>query len=204
MEGSMTQAQLMTLLDQLRQGLVQTNLSGPTLTGLLGPTVSSSTAAAPPPDEPAAPPPPAPDAPAAPPVVSTVAPEAQSLAQEQSWSGFTTPLAPQTVTVAVKKEAIWERLWNRLSSEPVPVVDFSQHLVLAIIAGREEAGDRIEIEDSKADGDTLTVRYRIIAYARPFAAGGDLKAAPKKSTQYLLTVVPRTVTKVTFERLKGD
>jgi hypothetical protein len=198
MEGSMTQAQLMALLDQLRQGLVTTNLSGPPIS-----------AAPPAPDAPAAPA--TPDAPgvstaaaASPPVVSTGIPEAPSVTQEQSWSGTAAPLAPQTVSVAVRKEAIWERLWRRLSPDPVPVIDFGQHLVVAIIAGGEEPGDRIEIADYRTEGDTMIVRYQIVAYAKPFAAEGDLKPAAKKSTQYLLTVIPRSVLKVKFERLKGD
>ena len=194
MEGSLTQAQLMALLDQLRQGLVQVNLSGPPLVGALGPTLAPapvfSTAAAG-------------TFPAAP-VPSTGPPEAQSVAQEQSWSGVSTPLAPQTIAVAVTKEAIWGRLWRRLSADPVPLVDFSQHLVVAIIAGGEDAGDRIEIENYKPEGDTLTVRYRIVSYARPFAVDEGKKAAPKKAAPYFLSAIPRTVLKVKFERIKED
>ena len=211
MEGSMTQAQLAALLDQLRQGLVQTSLSGPPLSTLNPPSASTAApagmdAGAPPPPPTAPGPdasaPPAPETLAPPPVVSTGAYEPPTIAQEQTWSGVATPLAPQTVSVAVKKAVIWERLWKRLSSEPVPVVDFSQHMVVAIMAGAQDRGDRIEIDDYKTEGDTLNVRYRIISYARPFAAEGDQKDAPKKTTQYLLTVIPRSVLKVKFE--KGD
>ncbi|MFI5361938.1 MAG: hypothetical protein ACHQ49_08220 [Elusimicrobiota bacterium] len=207
MEGSMTQSELLDLLNQLRQGLVQTNLSGPPLTTLLGgPIVSSGTAAAPPAasTEAFVAPPVASSATAAVPTASTTTAPTAGGAPELTWSGTAPALSAKTLSVAIKKAEVWSRLWKRLNSDPVPEVDFSQHMVVAIIAGSEEKGDRIDIEDYRSEGDTLTVRYRLVAYARPFDADAGRAAGPKKSTQYLLTVIPRSVLKVKFQRLRED
>jgi hypothetical protein len=211
MEGSMTKDQLQALLDQLRQGLAQVNLSGPSATGSADPAsfavpeFSTGTAPA------AA----APETPLPAPAVaestgeyrtvaaSTAAAETPTLAQEQSWSGTSKPMGAQTVAVAVKSEAIWKRIWGRLSLDPLPVVDFSQHLVIAISVGAEDPGDRIEIAEYKTEGDTLTVRYRVVAEARPFEAAGRRPAA-KAATHFFVGVVPRTVLKVKFDRLRED
>jgi hypothetical protein len=165
MEGSMTQAELAQLLDQLRQGQVATNLSGPPLPSVVpsgpSPTAPVADAAIPPP-----------------PPIEPAGQDDQSVAAEQTWSGTSSPMSPRTVAVAVTKEGNWRRLWSRLSA------------------------DRIQIEEALASQGLLTVRYRPVSYAR-FDPGTARTAAPKDTVPYILEVIPRTVLKVKFEKVKG-
>jgi hypothetical protein len=132
--------------------------------------------------------------------VPPTTPDDSPIAAEQTWSGVATPLSPKTVAVAVTKQATWARLWQRLSPEPIPEIDFTQHVVLAVIAGGADQADRVQIDEAKQSQGVLNVRYRLVSYARPFA--DDAKAAvPKKTVFYLLEAVPRTALKVKFERL---
>jgi hypothetical protein len=189
MEGSMTQAELAQLLDQLRQGQVATNLSGPPLPSVVpsgpSPTAPVADAAIPPP-----------------PPIEPAGQDDQSVAAEQTWSGTSSPMSPRTVAVAVTKEGNWRRLWSRLSAEPIPDIDFTQHIVLAVIGGGADAPDRIQIEEALASQGLLTVRYRPVSYAR-FDPGTARTAAPKDTVPYILEVIPRTVLKVKFEKVKG-
>lgn len=209
MEGTMTKAQLLALLDQLRQGTAQATLTGPSASGSADPAqfaipeFSTGTAPAPTTGTPAAPAAPAESVAASTPTPSSsISAEPASLPQEQSWSGEAKPMGAKTVTLAVKNESIWQRIWRRLSAEPPPIVDFAQHMVVAISVGSEDPGDRIDIAEYKTEGDTLVVRYRIAAVARPFEAARA--PGPKASTHFYLGVIPRTSLKVRFERLKED
>jgi hypothetical protein len=112
-------------------------------------------------------------------------------------------MGPRTVSLTVTNSAIWARLWKRLSPDPVPDVDFNQYLIVAIVAGAKEGGDRIDIDSYRQEGDTLVVSYRIVAYARPFDADAP-KAAQKESTHYFMGALPRTVLKVKFNRIKEN
>ena len=194
MEGSLTRDELAALLDQLRQGQAQANLTGPPL-----PVAPPAQVALPsaPNEEPAAPE----DSSSAPaPVVDE---QPRTVVQERNWSGMARPLAPRTLFFSLKKEGNWRRLWTRLSEEPVPEVDFTEHTIVAIIAGGRVDADRVEIEDFRSLSSVLTVRYRLVAYARPFAVEKK-KPALRKTVPYSLVVIPRTALKVKFERIKEN
>jgi len=192
MDGSLTCAELAALLDQLRQGQAQASVSGPPLTGTV------FTAPAPAPVVSAEP-----EAGAAPPEALQDAEEQpKTVVKEQSWSGVSAPLAKTAAAVLIKDEAYWKRLWQKLSDEPVPLIDFAEHMVIAVVAGREDGASRVEIDDMRSLDAKFTVRYRLIAYARPFGAAAPAAAPAAKSAPYLLIAIPRTSLKVSFERIK--
>lgn len=197
MDGSLTCAELAALLDQLRQGQAQASLSGPP---------PASTAFTPPPPTPAPVATPAADAETgAPAELEDAAEQPKTVVKEQSWSGVSLPLAKGAAAVLIKDEAYWQRLWRKLSDEPVPLVDFAEHMVVAVVAGREDAATRIEVEDMSSLNAGLTVRYRLVSYARPFAPAGEKAApAPARPVPYLLIAIPRTSLKVNFERIKEN
>jgi len=192
MDGSLTCAELAALLDQLRQGQAQASVSGPPLESSVittpAPVVGAEAeAGAAPPEE-----------------LQDVEEQPKTVVKEQSWSGVSSPLAKTAAAVLIKDEAYWRRLWQKLSDEPVPLIDFAEHMVIAVVAGREDGASRVEIDDMRSLDAKFTVRYRLIAYARPFAAGAPKAAAAAKSAPYLLIAIPRTSLKVSFERIKEN
>jgi len=188
MDGSLTCAELASLLDQLRQGQAQASVTGPPLAG----TVFSTPAPQPVTDEAASPPTELQDAEEQP----------KTVVKEQSWSGLSSPLAKAAAAVLIKDESYWKRLWQKLSDEPVPLIDFAEHMVIAVVAGKEDGAARIEIDDIRSLDAKFTVRYRLISYARPFGAGVAAPAPAAKAAPYLLIAIPRTSLKVNFERIK--
>ena len=73
---------------------------------------------------------------------------------------------------------------------------------MGIIAGTKNDADRVGIEEFSSLSSVLTVRYRLITYARPFDAGKPRASVSRKKVPYLFVVIPRTALKVKFERIK--
>lgn len=196
MDGSLTCAELSALLDQLRQGQAQANLSGPPVAG----TVFSTPAPAPVAAEVEA----EAEAPGAPSDLEAedAAEQPRTIVKERVWSGASAPLSKVAAAVLIKDESYWRRIWQRLSDEPVPLIDFAEHMVVAVLAGSEDGASRVEVEDMSSLDAKLTVRYRLVAYARPFGPRVPKAAAPAKTAPFLLIAIPRTTMKVNFERLK--
>lgn len=191
MEGNLTCAELSALLDQLRQGQAQASLSGPPLT---------------------APPPPPSSAPIAkveldkgakpPSDLQNSEEQPKTVVKEQTWSGVMRPLSKTALAVTIKSEADWKRFWPKLSDEPVPLIDFTAHSVIAVMAGKEDGANRIEIDNMQSLADKLTVRYRLVTYVQPFAAVAPKAPPTGKPVPYLLIAIPRTSLKINFERIK--
>lgn len=191
MEGGMTCSELSALLDQLRQGQAQASLSGPPMTLPVVPPTAAPVA------ETATTTSGAPEV-----VVSDEQP--QSVAREKSWSGVAMPLSKAAAALTIKNEVNWKKLWSRLSDEPAPLIDFADHMVLAVLAGGGDSASRIEIDDMQSTGSGLAVRYRLVTYAQPFAVKGAKPEAANKPVPYLLIAIPRTTLKINFERSKEN
>lgn len=189
MDGSLTCAELAALLDQLRQGQAQATVTGPPL----APPILASTPAPVSTTETEESPRPPSDGPEA-------EEEAQTVVKEKTWSGVMPPLSKSAAAVLIKDEAYWKRLWQKLSDEPVPLIDFSAHSVIAVMGGKEDGANRIEIDNMQSMSSKLSVRYRLVKYARPFGAAAP--PAVSKTVPYLLIAIPRTSLKVEFERAK--
>ena len=194
MEGSLSQADLAALLDQLRQGQARASLSGPALEGALASVPTPATLSAVDPDQTGAPPRP-PEEPVEQP---------KTVVQERTWSGNASALAAKPLFFSINQEGVWRRLWQKTSDEPVPQVNFAEHTVVGIVAGSQSNIDRVIIEEFSSMSSVLTVRYRLVTYARPFDVQGSRTAAPKKKVPYLFVAIPRTALKVKFEKIKEN
>ncbi|MBI4061548.1 MAG: hypothetical protein HY403_08970 [Elusimicrobia bacterium] len=197
MDGSLSCAELSALLDQLRHGQARASLSGPPLPGTVVPTPTVAAAAS------------EPEEGAAPPVEleqgeepAAAEEQPKTVVKENTWAGVTPPLSNKTAAFLIKSQANWRRLWRRLSDEPVPLIDFAEHMVVAVLAGGGDAAARVEIEDMSSLGSTLKVRYRLIAHARLFGAESAQAAPASKPAPYMLVAVPRTSLKVHFVKIK--
>lgn len=195
-EGSLSRDELSALLDQLRSGQAQANLSG-------SPLASDGAAV------PVAPAPSAPAAPDEPEALPPAPPEPQAQAPEplealQKWSGDTPPLSSKDATFSVVNDPTWKRLWRRLSMAAAPDIDFSRYMVVGVIAGSASGVDRVEIDGLQPTSATLEIRYRLVRYARPYAVNQPKDAPRGTAVPYLLEAVARTTLKVKFVPSKEE
>jgi len=187
MEGSLTRDELLSLLEQLRQGQATASLSGPPLAG--GPTASvpPGTPPAAEPEKPVAEPPTAPGE------------------EAQEWSGYTRPLSPRMETLSVLDAGRWKKLWARVSDGSVPNVDFSRYRVVAMLAGRGVRADRVEVVELRREGPDLLVRYKLVTYARLGRPNAPpLSDLGENYAPYLLKAIPNDVSRVRFEFVKEN
>ncbi len=112
------------------------------------------------------------------------------------------PLSKTALAVTIKSEADWKRFWPKLSDEPAPLIDFTAHSVIAVMAGKEDGANRIEIDNMQSLADKFTVKYRLVSYVQPFAVGGAKAVPGGKPVPYLLIAIPRTSLKISFEKIK--
>jgi len=193
MEGSLSCAELSALLDQLRQGQAQANLTGPPPSGnyFTAPAPAAPVTSVKP-DKGAAPPP----------GLENGEEQPQTVVTEKSWSGVSVPMSKTSAAVLIRTEANWKRLWPKLSDEPIPLIDFTAHSVIAVMAGKEDDANRIEIDNMQSLSSKLTVRYRLVSYVQPFSGRAAPTAPGTKPAPYLLIAIPRTSLKVSFEKVK--
>ncbi|MBI3288652.1 MAG: hypothetical protein HYZ74_03945 [Elusimicrobia bacterium] len=184
MEGQLSADELKGLLDQIRAGLADVSLSGPK-TG--APATSAGTTAA---------------AAASRRLSSDgAAPVAAAQNVEfapvgNDWSGLSAPLGPKASGVLIGEEKVWRKVWKQVSSERVPEVDFEQHMVVGIFAGKGETRDHAEIEAVEMSLSGLVVRYKFVNYAT-----FNVNKPPRPTVPYRLRIIPRTVVPVSFDQV---
>lgn len=186
MEGQLSPDDLKSLLASLRTGAADVSLSGPT--GSIAAAVAAtavSTASARGPDAPKI------DA-AAPNGVAAEAEEAAPLGTE--WFGFSSPQAPKPSGRVVTDEKTWKKVWRQVQTGRLPKVDFAQHMVVGVFAGKGERADHAQIDAVEMSLSGLVVRYQFIRYAT-----FNVNSAARASVPYRLRVVPRSSVPVQFE-----
>jgi hypothetical protein len=109
------------------------------------------------------------------------------------WSGYTAVFSEkETSTFAVIGEKDWKKLWQSLSEAELPVVDFSQKMVLGIVSASVDRAETIRILSRRRTEEGLTVDYYYIQAPK----GKDIPAAA-----YILKVVGKEAGKINFRRL---
>lgn len=113
---------------------------------------------------------------------------AKTLAPRGSWSATLGGLGKAGGAV-ITNAADWADLWKRVGrAEPLPQVDFSTEMALAVFAERDEARQgSIELLSATEEGGALVVRYR----ARVEAGAGP-------SSPYHAIVTPKSEFPVSF------
>lgn len=90
----------------------------------------------------------------------------------------------------------WTLLWGRLSTGPVPDIDFKTSQVLAVFLGRRPTGGyRVVILDAKETEKALVVSYR------EMLPTSGKPPPPGATAPYALRIHPRTNLPVRFERV---
>lgn len=103
------------------------------------------------------------------PVVTVAAPPATWIASERIAPGVFTSAIAEKRTAVIRDDAAWNALWQehvgQSRSAPLPPVDFSQRMVLAVFLGRESVtcgSMSIEHVYRRSNPERLEVQYRVV------------------------------------------
>ncbi|MFI5345778.1 MAG: hypothetical protein ACHQ51_05335 [Elusimicrobiota bacterium] len=189
MEGQLSADDLKSLLASLRTGAADVSLSGPTLGGgaaAIVPAVSTASfnapASAPRQDV----------APAAP--NGVVADEEETAPLGSEWEGFSAPMSSRPSGQVISDEKTWKKIWRLVQTGRVPKVNFNEHIVVAVFAGKGEKADHAEIQAVEMSLSGLVVRYQFVRYAT-----FNVNSSPRAAVPYRMRVVPRTTVPVQFD-----
>lgn len=180
--GSLTQNELLALLEALRSGQASVSVTQPVV-GV--PTVTPIPGFAPP----------------------LAVGEAPALVETtdaagEEWSGFAAPMFEATQTFVIKNESAFSRIWTRLTNAQKPDIDFKKNVLIAVVAGRKDRADRVEIEGVYKKRDADLIRYRLIVQDRFSQVDGVRRAASRTSVPYLLRAISKAKQAVEFEKIE--
>jgi hypothetical protein len=159
------------------------------------PAAATEPEPAPPPPvhKPAAKPPVADDSlgPANPPVVLHV---------QEDWKGSDSAVTESRLMVIRTAEA-WQKLWTEMAlKDPLPEVDFTKQLVLAVFAGENPAGTSVLLGRIELSDEEVSAPYRIQVPSAPAAVSTSTDAAAAvplaPSHPYLLAAIQRVDKKI--------
>ena len=187
MEGQLSADELKSLLASLRTGATDISLSGPTLgvSPVAAPVAGTTPTRAPDARK-------LEDAHAAPNGVVADGEEYVPLGTE--WSGFSAPMSARPSGLVISDEKTWKKIWRQVQSGRLPKVNFTEHLVVGVFAGKGEKADHAEIQAVEMSLSGLMVRYQFIRYAT-----FNVNSSPRASVPYRLRVIPRTTVPVQFD-----
>jgi hypothetical protein len=185
MEGQLSADELKSLLASIRAGAADINLSGPPTATTPALAVSVSTTPAPVSAGPRIDTPP-------PSGVSPVEDDSAPLGAE--WSGFSAPLAAKPSGQTITDEKTWRKIWKLVRTGAVPKVNFAEHMVVGVFAGKGERADHAEINAVEMSLSGLMVRYQFVRYAT-----FNPNSTPRASVPYRIKVIPRTTIPVQFD-----
>ncbi|OGR78317.1 MAG: hypothetical protein A2X32_02150 [Elusimicrobia bacterium GWC2_64_44] len=91
--------------------------------------------------------------------------------KDQEWSGFTTAVKSATpFFYTVKGKRAWQKVWETLSSEEAPKVDFGEKTIVGIIAGADNKADSVRIIARRQLGEVTVFDYYMTEATGPTPA----------------------------------
>lgn len=117
----------------------------------------------------------------------------------ESWKGPESAIHENRVLVVRTQEG-FQKLWTEMKvSDPQPVIDFSDKVVIAIFAGPFAPGSMVEIGKIEEAGDAMLAPYRINT-AAPATTVSTASAPAIQNFPYMLAMVPRIDRKIKISR----
>jgi len=80
--------------------------------------------------------------------------------KDEEWSGYTNSVkSREPLFYTVKSVKVWAKVWEMLSSEEAPKVDFGEKTVVGIIAGSGNKADSVRILARRTEGESTVFDY---------------------------------------------
>ncbi|HAN03766.1 MAG: hypothetical protein A2X29_08065 [Elusimicrobia bacterium GWA2_64_40] len=108
------------------------------------------------------------------------------------WSGYTEARGKEASTIVIRSKKEWRKLWQTLSNEEEPDVDFGDSMVIGVISGALDRAAAVRLLGSRKTDDGIAFDYYQIETPRGAEAS---KAA------YIFRLYPRSDDKVSFSRV---
>lgn len=116
---------------------------------------------------------------------------AETSEKDREWSGYTNSVkSPSPFFYTVKSVKVWQKVWEMLSSEDAPKVDFGEKTVIGVIAGTGNKADSVRIISRRQVGETTVFDYYMTE------SRGENPAVP-----YIFKTFDKVEGKVEFKRL---
>ncbi|HCC47964.1 MAG TPA: hypothetical protein DEQ38_07620 [Elusimicrobia bacterium] len=111
--------------------------------------------------------------------------------KDREWSGYTNAVkSPSPFFYTVKSVKVWRKVWEMLSSEEAPKVDFGEKTVIGVIAGTGNKADSVRIISRRQVGESTVFDYYMTE------SRGENPAVP-----YIFKTFDKVEGKVEFKRL---
>lgn len=111
--------------------------------------------------------------------------------KDREWSGFTNAVkSAEPFFYTVKSQRTWQKVWEMLSSEEAPKVDFGAKTVIGIIAGTANRAESVSIISRRQVGEVTVFDYYMTE------ATGENPAVP-----YIFRTFDKVDGKAEFKRL---
>lgn len=116
------------------------------------------------------------------------APEKQ---KDQEWSGFTTSVKSATpFFYTVRGKGAWRKVWEMISSEDAPKVDFDEKTVIGVIAGSANKADSVRLIGQRQMGEVTVFEYYMTE-----------ATSPNPAAPYIFRTFDKVEGKVEFKRI---
>lgn len=116
---------------------------------------------------------------------------AETREKDREWSGYTNSVkSPSPFFYTVKSVKVWRKVWEMLSSEEAPKVDFNEKTVIGVIAGTGNKAESVRIISRRQVGESTVFDYYMTE------ASGENPAVP-----YIFKTFDKVEGKVEFKRL---
>ena len=185
-DPDMTAEDLAALLDALRRGLVEIEVTGP-------PTDDDG-----PPDyipPPVFPGTPAPELDLGEEAVSTADAAAEDASQlGRDWRGNAPAMTAQLLKVVLREPRAFEKFWSRVSREKPPEINFKRYMLVGVMAGSRDRANGLDLVDVRETPRGLQVRYRLMVDVTA-KAGSERASVP-----FHMMLIPQSGIAVEFEK----
>jgi len=122
------------------------------------------------------------------------------LSVQQEWQGADSGI-PDTRVVVIRNQEAWAKLWTDMQDkDPLPEINFSQHVVIGVFAGEQPAGTSISFGKIRDREDDVYAPYRFI----PPAAQVSTTTVPAPTHPYLLSLLPSVDKKIRLSQREAS
>lgn len=111
--------------------------------------------------------------------------------KDQEWSGYTNSVKSKTpFFYTIKSRKVWEKVWEMISSEQAPAVDFGDKIVIGVIAGTDNRAETVRVIARRQVGEKTVFDYYMTE------SSVEAPAVP-----YIFKAFDRVEGKIEFKRL---
>ncbi len=111
--------------------------------------------------------------------------------KDQEWSGYTNSVKSKTpFFYTIKSRKVWEKVWEMVSSEQAPTINFGDKIIIGVIAGTDNKAETVRVIARRQVGEKTVFDYYMTE------SSVEAPAVP-----YIFKAFDRVDGKIEFKRL---